>query len=278
MSRIIVVGIGDGTGTAALAWVASQVGPGDAVHVVHAYSLLEITGSNWQPALRANEQRRSRARSAVAEAVRYVRDHSPSVEVDGSAIVGRPLRVLTDLSAIADLIVIETSQRDDGVRLDRLVAARSACPTVTVPRLATDLDRRRDAEPVALLLDRRTLPRNAVEFSFEQAAARGVSLVVVQPADHGPSGLPVSDDDVSWWDSEEQQTLDGDLAVWREKYRDAGVVVELRREPAGVVAPLLHRTCQLVIVARATGTGPQLSDVARAAMRRATCPVAVVPD
>jgi len=51
-----------------------------------------------------------------------------------------------------------------------------------------------------------------------------VTLVVCESYAAGPTGLPVTDDDISRWETTRQETLDADLALWQERYRAAGVM------------------------------------------------------
>ena len=276
MTRVIAVAVnGAESDLAALSWTSGAARAGDVVHVVHPYSLLSFAECSWRPAVSANDARREYARHVVAMSTQVVRERNHAVVVDGSAVVGRALPVLADMSTIVDLLVVAADARDQGTCLAPAVARRTACPVVIVPASRPAAD----ARPVGLLVEMHDLPATAVEFAFEEAARRGAELVVSEPVGTRPSGLPVCDDDISAWERVADETLSADLAAWQEKYRAAGVLVEVRRESPSATARLLERTCQLVVVPRgnARANGP-LGRLARAALQRAACPVVVVPD
>jgi hypothetical protein len=283
--RLIAVGVGAGeAASAALAWAAAEARPGDAVHVVHAYTPLSLDGSSWAPVAQAKDDLRAHARLVVARATTALRASHPQIEIDGSAIEAAPLAALADMSRIVDLVVVgasapggsATPARD--ARLGWSLADQSSCPVVIVPPATDPGGKDRCRRPVALLLGASSLPPHAVEFAFEAAARRHVTLVVCESRSPGPTGLPVTADNISRWETTRQETLDADLSPWQENYHAAGVIVELRREGAVATAALMHRTSQLLVVARECPAGTPLDTLARAALRHAMCPVAIVPD
>jgi nucleotide-binding universal stress UspA family protein len=286
MTRRIVVGLaGNENDVVALAWTAHEARADDVVHVVYPYRLLALEGSSWYPAVRANDARRARARRVVAAAISTIRSVNPKPEIDGSAIVGRAVAILRDLSQIADLLVVvddvvaDRIGRATGPRIGRAVAATASCPVVVMPRAADARHADAATQPVALLLTSASLPADAVRFAFESASARAVTLIVAQSCASGPTDLPVTDDDISSWEQVgSQEILDADLSAWQEKYHAAGVIVEVRRESPPSTAMLLDRTCQLIVVPRGDASRDPLGRVAREALRHTTCPVAVVPE
>lgn len=249
---------------------------------MHAYVPLSLSGSSWAPVVEANDARQASARWLVARAVTAVQSTHPQIKVSGSAIEAAPLVALADMSQIVDLVVVGadalSSSGTAPAALGRFLAEQSSCPVVFVPN-GTDPDQPdRSATPVALLLAGTALPHHAVEFAFEAAARRHVTLAVCESCTPGPIGLPVTDDDISRWETTRQETLDIDLSPWQDKYRAAGVMVELRREGVAATAALLHRTSQLLVVARMRPAGAPLDTLIRTALHHASCPVAIVPD
>src|SRR5689334_3955662 len=112
-----VAATGDEGDLAALQWAAEEARYGDSIHAMHPYSLLELRECSWRPAIAANDERRSDARRFVAMSVRAVHQANREVVADGSAVVGRALPVLADVSEIADVVVISDQARTDGTRI-----------------------------------------------------------------------------------------------------------------------------------------------------------------
>lgn len=286
MSRVIVVGVDSiERSSSALLWAAPDARPGlDVVHVVHAYSLLALTGSSWAPAVRANDALRSQAHHVVAAATTAVRVAGPGVEVDGSAIVGKPITVLTDISHLVDLLVVgggdptkQPGSRGRGGRIPRVIATRSACPVVVTPGAESHGPAPTDL-PVALLLDGTALPRQAIDFAFTAAARRHALLVVAQSFPPEATDRCATADEITLWETSRQKELDAELSTWQQSYRDIGVIVELRRESTLATVQLMHRTTQLIIVTREATDGPALGRLGLTALANATRPVVIVPE
>ena len=270
--RIAVAVTGSEADTAVLDWTAGDASPGDEIHVVYPYALLDLPESAWPPAVRANEERRTHAHRVVTAAVSRLRMTTAGVTVDGSAVPDPPISVETDVSTLTDLLVVAGGTGSNA----HAIARRASCPVVVVPPLPP---RRAitERDPVVLLIDGSSLPADAVQFAFEEAHRHATELVVAECRTSAPSDLPVNDDDVSYWDRSAQEILAADLAVWQQKYADAGVILEVRHETSAVAAMLLHHSSRLLVVSRASGDVP-LDQLVRDALDRASRPVAVVPE
>ncbi|MFI1564916.1 universal stress protein [Streptomyces sp. NPDC020490] len=193
---------------------------------------------------------------------------------DGSAVDA--LRALAPGSV---MVVIGSRHRGivrDLVSRDSLgpsLVAQAACPVVVVggPESVPQAPPR-----MVVGVDGSGVSREAVRFAFEEAAFRGARLIAV--AAWEPQYLR----DLALEDAEDEvrRVLAESTAGWREKYPD----VELRHEvvrghPAGVLGDAAQGAVQLVVGSRGLGgfSGLLLGSVSRSLMRRATCPVVVVP-
>jgi nucleotide-binding universal stress UspA family protein len=109
--RVIVGVDGSPHSARALTWACRQAETcGDTVRAVCAWSL-GASGEDWmaQPGVSAEGQRR--AEEVLRKAVgRALSDH-PSVEVEMTVVEGPPARVLVDMSADADLLVVGSRGR-----------------------------------------------------------------------------------------------------------------------------------------------------------------------
>jgi nucleotide-binding universal stress UspA family protein len=104
--RVIVGVDGSPQSARALSWACRRGETcGDTVRVICAWSL-GASGEDWmaQPGVSAEGQRR--AERVLREAVERVRSDHPSVEVETTVVEGSPARVLVEMSADADLLVI----------------------------------------------------------------------------------------------------------------------------------------------------------------------------
>jgi nucleotide-binding universal stress UspA family protein len=133
-----------------------------------------------------------------------------------------------------------------------------------------------------------------IEFAFAQAAARCVPLVAqhvwARPAEGLPARLATGDIDTRDARVVAERQLADALAAWSDKCPDVVVRHELRHslDPA-VALTAASRRAGLVVVglgratgagmtgAGMTGAGRLAGSVAQALVRRAGCPVAVIP-
>lgn len=104
--RVIVGVDGSPHSDRALRWACRRgESCGDTVRAVCTWSL-SSSGEDWemQPGMKAEGQRR--AERVLREAVDRVRADHPAVTVETVAVEGPPARVLVDMSADADLLVV----------------------------------------------------------------------------------------------------------------------------------------------------------------------------
>lgn len=287
MTRLITVALtGTAQDRAAIDWAAADAEAGDSVHVTLAYRLLAFSESSWPPVTEANTHRRQHAQRAVSSAIAHVRMATRAAQVDGEPVVGAPVPALRDISALCDVIVVGVPapgrhrHAHPGQAIAADLARHGHCPVIAVPGPDPSADTAGPPPgeaPVGLLLDESSLPPDAVEFAFKAAARADATLVVAESVPHYPQ-FATGPRDRDLWAQLGQETLAADLAVYQEKFRGAGIIVELRHERATQTAGLLEGTCRLVVVSRGAADSAPLCPLAVTALDVARCPVAVVPE
>ena len=125
-------------------------------------------------------------------------------------------------------------------------------------------------KPIVVALDAATAAGPALEFAFDEAAQRQVDLTVLHARPVGESAVAVNEDLV---------TLAEILAGWKADRPDVNVrTVILPGEPGEVIIDASTEACVMVV---ARPHQPHLGSwtryVARAVLRAAHCPLAIVP-
>ncbi|GAA4759701.1 universal stress protein [Actinomycetospora chibensis] len=224
------------------------------------------------------------ASDAAEEARRAV----PELVVSADVRRGDPVEALLDAGRDAELLVVGSRGRGTIGSLvlgtvSAAVAARATCPTVVVrgTRVPSPDD------PVVVGIDGTPSGEAAVGYAFAAADREGVPLVAVHVWQdlQDPEWGSMLDDDVSpsaaegMPDLPEAELLGERLAGWSSKFPDVEV---LRVLPEGRPVPTLvarSDDARLVVVGshRRQGLERVLGSVGQSVLRRAQCPVAVVP-
>jgi hypothetical protein len=209
----------DGTvrDAAVLAWSVAFAQPGDDLHVVHAYQELALGGSAWLPAVRANDARRDKARQVINSAQAVIHrslDRARQIVVGGSVLAGWPHQVLTDLSSVADLLVVG-SRPGPGPAW----ALETACPVVVVPPGWRNEPFRGRSVAVVRARD---LPVPAMDRAVEFAQRSSMSVLVV----HCDDGVVTEAED----DAAALEQLGIQLAPWEHGGGGPAVVAEVRHD------------------------------------------------
>lgn len=104
--RVIVGVDGSPHSDHALSWACRRAeGCGDTVRAVCAWSI-GASGEDWSPPPGVKAEGQRRAERLLREAVERVRRDHPAVTVETAVVEGPPARVLVDMSADADLLVV----------------------------------------------------------------------------------------------------------------------------------------------------------------------------
>lgn len=225
-----------------------------------------------------------RDRGQLAEAAAVAVTEVPGLVVEQQLVVGYPIAVLGAEADHAQLVVIGDRglSRIDGLLVGSVAGAltgRASCPVVVVRRVEWHPSEMASL-PVLVGVDRSATCDAAIDFAFDAAAARRVSLVALHAWSDwriDPVIAPLLE-----WDAIEadgQRLLSERLAGWAQKYPDVVVERVLTRDRP--VHGLLERAVRaqlLVIGSRGRGEFPGLilGSVSNALLHRAPCPVAIV--
>lgn len=284
--RPIVVGIDASAGAdAALMWALADAATHNApVRVVCAYPrtaeydpMLMWSGLPEPESVHSH----SVAKDVVATALKYAAASDPSVLVQGEAIHGNPVPVLTEESHRGSLLVLGSRHRS-AVGASVLgsvsagVAARSACPVVVLGGPAALAS---EHPCVVVGVDGTAESELLLTFAFDHASRHRVPLraLLVWHPDLLATMLwraePAVPKRAELWLSEA-------LAGWSEKYPDVEVHSAVIRDHPAAALTAWASSAQLLVVGsrgRHALVGTLLGSVSQAVLHHATCPVAVVP-
>jgi nucleotide-binding universal stress UspA family protein len=219
---------------------------------------------------------RGESAKALSEAVTRVEEASSGLLIDASVLDGAPALAVTASGSGALMLVVGARGAGGFAALllgsvSRYAAVHAACPVVVVRQETSAVH----SEVVVGIGD----PLDAtptLAFAFEEAAARGATLVAVhclspKPAANGqPAGPGRLEEQAEW-------TLAEALRPWQEKYPAVGVRRDVVHEhPARVLATYASRA-DLVVIGRHSH-GPAIRGIQHALLGHARGPVAIVPD
>jgi len=283
--RPVVVGVDGGPGSeGALRYAvreAQRTGTTlRAVHVIPSY----VPVSPMMPALadeiaRAGEEILDHARLRLAEL-------APSLDVETRSLTGPRISGLVDAARNARVLVIGRETRNALERLmgagtTAAVAAHATVPVVVVPQEWTPPDDR-DARPVVVGLKSQAQADELLRAGFEAASARRAPLLVVHTwklPDEYLDRIEVRSH-LDEWLARGEEMAEKVLQPWRHEYPDVPVTVRVvHDEPAHALLEAAEDAALLVVLRRASVPvlGRHLGGTARAVIRRAPCPVQVVP-
>jgi hypothetical protein len=267
-ARAIGVGVRDYEhDRAAIEWAAYDARPAvDAVHLVHAYVPLLLSGCTWDRVTRAQDARHQRAHRVLAQSMQRVRSGRGDLQVEGSVIAGLPDDVLIELSSVVDLVVIgdDSASASDRRRISWRVQDSARCPVVCVPQ---EYEPRFDARPVTVVAGEDGLPENALQFAAAAAHRRGVGLEISRSWSslHG-DGLGGAG-----WLADQQEELDAQLADLRLQHPHLAITARI--ELGDDWLDMLRAGSSLLVTSVYAGSLVR-SDHASGH----GCPVAIVPD
>jgi nucleotide-binding universal stress UspA family protein len=231
--------------------------------------------------------------ATLVDAQRRIEVAYPRLEVHTSTVAGSPAGLLIDTSAEASLVVVGSRGLGGfaGLMLGSVgaqLAAHSKAPVIVMrpPGEPGNMGAGPGSAPVVVGIDGIPGSEAALEFAFDEAAARGavlramyawwmLSISALGPTDRLHYDVSQAEDEV-------RRLLAEATAGWRSKYPE----VEVELVPAHAVNPIvavldLSRDAGLLVVSRHGGnalTRLLLGSVGDVAVREASGPVAVVPE
>lgn len=283
---VVLAGI-DGSVSArnAAVWAAEEAGrQGATLRLVQA-CLIPSPGITGPFAAGARAGFQGQAEGWLDEAEAAIRERWPAARIERVVAEGNPVAVLLGESRDAELAVL--GSRGLGGFTGLLVgstavalAAHAPCPVVVVRGRMPD-DVPPATGPVVVGLDGAADSEDALGFACAEAVARKTSLTVVRTWNElSPDGslrtMEIVPDEIA---AGERCLIEGQLALWRQKYQELRIDVEIVR--GRPVRTLLEygEAAQLVVVgSRGRGgfAGMLLGSTSQALLAHSTCPVAVV--
>lgn len=284
MDTPVVVGV-DGSQPSLLAvrWAAAEAAHRrTTLHIVHAWSwplpTVSLGPETGEPAL---GELSTQPENVLVVARRIASQAAPGVPVDTTVVTGDAASRLIEESRGAQLTVVGDRGLGGfaGLLLGSVghsLAAHAHSPVLVVR--GAD----RPEAPVAIGVESPERSEPTVRRGFEEAAARGTSVLAVHcftmPAYEAPSRLLSHDEQVRLVDEAQGALVEGALEMARKEFPDVPVEVMLgERTPAHELV-LVSRSAGLVVVgARGGGgfAGLLLGSAPRALVHHADCPVLV---
>lgn len=215
---------------------------------------------------------RSGGQAVLADAKHVIEQEGPDLVVEYVLCEEPPVQALEHTSADARLLVVGA---DDVTWFERLLrgsvsgrlARHARCPVVVVPKHAGP---DRYEGDIIVILDGDTSADGPIRFGFERAAARSATLHLLQVQRAGTPALEIEAIEAH---------LGEVVAGWRESYPDTVVLTSFSAGDPETSIAQATQAAGLVIVGRPHGgvvpvlTGSLATDL----LRRAHCPVAIVP-
>ncbi|PBC48722.1 universal stress protein [Rhodococcus sp. ACS1] len=289
----IVVGVdGSESASAAVAWAARAAAalslPLHIVTVVHIpafYYTEPYLAESFKEEL--EDTAKARLGSARVHAKQTVDE---PLDITTEQFEAKVSQTLIELSANAHMVVLGSRGHGEFTGLligstTSAVAAHGHCPLVVVRGRTMDGQPPTEG-PIVVGVDGSESSRAALEVAFEQAAARGASLVAVNvwsDVSVQPS-LGASPDDPLWSSIQtgEEVVLSERLAGYQERYPDVTVErVVARDRPVRVLSEFAEKAQLIVVGSRGRGgfKGMLLGSTSNALLHTADCPVMIVrPD
>ncbi|MFC9834781.1 universal stress protein [Rhodococcus sp. NPDC127530] len=286
----IVVGVdGSESASAAVAWAARAAAalslPLHIVTVVHIpafYYTEPYLAESFKEEL--EDTAKARLGSARVHAKQTVDE---SLDITTEQHEGKVSQTLIELSANAHTVVLGSRGHGEFTGLlvgstTSAVAAHGHCPLVVVRGRTMDGQPPTEG-PIVVGVDGSESSKAAVEVAFEQAAARGASLVTVNvwsDVSVQPS-LGASPEDPLWSSIQtgEEVVLSERLAGYQERYPDVTVErVVARDRPVRVLSEFAEKAQLIVVGSRGRGgfKGMLLGSTSNALLHTADCPVMIV--
>jgi nucleotide-binding universal stress UspA family protein len=286
----IVVGVdGSESASAAVAWAARAAAalslPLHIVTVVHIpafYYTEPYLAESFKEEL--EDTAKARLGSARVHAKQTVDE---PLDITTEQHEGKVSQTLIELSANAHTVVLGSRGHGEFTGLlvgstTSAVAAHGHCPLVVVRGRTMDGQPPTEG-PIVVGVDGSESSKAAVEVAFEQAAARGASLVTVNvwsDVSVQPS-LGASPEDPLWSSIQtgEEVVLSERLAGYQERYPDVTVErVVARDRPVRVLSEFAEKAQLIVVGSRGRGgfKGMLLGSTSNALLHTADCPVMIV--
>jgi nucleotide-binding universal stress UspA family protein len=272
MSRPVVVGVAEKQPNVLTFAVQEARTTQSPLRVVHATGIHPPTAGSFAGGLVVEELRQA-GRPVLDDAEHLIHDEAPGLDANFVLTSETPVRALEHTSSGARLLVLGSDEVPwfDGLahrRISGHMALHAECPVVVVP---SDSPTRTTGDLV-LTLDGDTAAEGPIRYAFEQAQARDAVLHVLHVT---PADAPTHEAD------QIKTNISEVLAGWRAEFPDVRVVKGfVTGDPTNAIVQATQNAAALVIVGRPHEHHlpfPETRPLATEVLRRANCPVAIVP-
>lgn len=284
--RPVVVGAGRSAASrTGLAWAADEAALRHLpLRLVHA--LEWPPGSDPHPQVPHPERTwsahyRAAGESVLREAVDFVKERQPGVEVEARTADGSPAKVLVEQGAEASLLVVGGKRLNIVEQLLTVsplpvtVTAHAGCPVA----VAREPEHPSEEPPLIVVgVDGSENSQDAVAFAFEEAALRGARLRAVEVRYPYPEGMTAGGRDTLAERSFAE--LSEATAGRHERFPDVQVEYEVQfGNPAQILAHEAAYARCLVVGTRGLGGFRRmlLGSVSHVLVHQSPCPLIVVP-
>jgi nucleotide-binding universal stress UspA family protein len=283
---MVVVGYdGSPASEAAAFWAAAEAERLTAkLRLVHVLAL-PVASSPFGIAVALDvEPLRQAARRLLDEVCRRIRADHPGLTIDVVVEFGGTAPTLLQEATAAALVVLGSRGLGEfrdltAGSVSAHVATHASCPVVVIPPTWSS----EEADGVVVGVDGSELSVDAVDYAFEQAAARNTTLTAVlawhDPVRTGPGDQLTLVYDLDALHQESAALLAESVAGHADKYPDVVVREELVRGHPDDVLIDAGRSAELLVVGsrgRGAFRGLLLGSTSRALVHHAPCPIAVV--
>ena len=282
---LVVVGV-DGSAHArrAAEWAAAEAANRHApLRLVYAYQLpvAGYAGYSMAPS-DLGRVMRAEGRRMLSDVADDLRERHPGLDVHTRLFQGDAVVALRRASETARLTVVGSrgQSRVAGTLLGSVALAITAHGSAPVAVIPVDGPGWTITGPVVVGVDGSPTSNAALDFAFEEAAARGAPLVAVHAwSDPRPTLADVASSDYTRLEESERALLAEQLTPWRHQHPDVEVVsVVAHGKPTPALLEQGRQAQLLVVGSRGRGgfTGMLLGSTSHSLITHALCPVVVV--
>lgn len=282
--RAILVGVNASSASqVAVAWATREAAlRGIGVHLIHAAD--EQAYGLWLAPQPIREGLRELALPTLMNAENLARTVDPSVPVTGQVVIGPPPLVLARRAPWYELVVVgrpnwlPISRRLGGTVPRHLISEAFGPTVIAGASLATAVTTR-----IVVAIDGPSAQDEPIAFAFQEALRRDIPLLAVHAwhvTSMPPLGMSVSQSHPAALSARSFNELRHRIETWRALYPDVRVSVRSSEGAASRLLPSLCEPSDLLVIGHrrpAHVIAHHVGPIAAAALREASCPIAVIP-
>lgn len=268
----VLVGVADKQPAAMAYAIAEAARLKRPLRVVHSWALPTVS-SEFYVGAEAAEAMRTDGEAVLNDARGVVAELSPTLEAEYLVVTGSPSNVLGDEAKQAAVLILGSDdvpwfERMLGGEVSGYLARTAACPVVVVPERTVPGT---GVGGVVVTIDGDTSAAGPLRYAFEQADARHESLHVL----HAAPEATLREDFQN-----HTANVAEIVAGWQELYPDVEVIRSITEGAPADECIEATAEASLVVIGRHHGHSipfARARPIAMTVLRKAQCPVAVVP-